>query len=74
MRRLSEGQVLDYLIYLRDDQKLAASTVNQVLVPVIEAEPVPVCCPQCEPPMQRLRKILSARGPPLSSALLYVQS
>ena len=26
--------MLDYLIYLRDDQKLAASTVNQALVPI----------------------------------------
>ena len=34
LRRLSERQVLDYLIYLRDDQKLAASTVNQALVPI----------------------------------------
>jgi hypothetical protein len=34
VRRLSERQVLDYLIYLRDDQKLAASTVNQALVPI----------------------------------------
>ena len=32
--RLTERQVLDYLIYLRDDQKLAASTVNQALVPI----------------------------------------
>ena len=31
---LSERQVLDYLIYLRDEQKLAASTVNQALVPI----------------------------------------
>jgi hypothetical protein len=43
-------------------------------VHVLEVEPVPVCCPQCEQPMQRLRKILPARGPPLSSALLHVQS
>ena len=34
LRRLSERQVLDYLIYLRDEQKLAASTVNQALVPI----------------------------------------
>ena len=34
LRRLSERQVLDYLIYLRDDQKLAAATVNQALVPI----------------------------------------
>lgn len=34
LRRLSERQVLDYLIYLRDDQRLAASTVNQALVPI----------------------------------------
>jgi len=34
LRRLSEREVLDYLIYLRDDQKLAASTVNQALVPI----------------------------------------
>jgi len=34
LRRLSERQVLDFLIYLRDDQKLAASTVNQALVPI----------------------------------------
>ena len=34
LRRLSERQVLDYLICLRDDQKLAASTVNQALVPI----------------------------------------
>ena len=34
LRRLSERQVLDYLIYLRDDQKLAASTVNQALVAI----------------------------------------
>jgi hypothetical protein len=34
LRRLSERQILDYLIYLRDDQKLAASTVNQALVAV----------------------------------------
>jgi hypothetical protein len=34
LRRLSERQVLDDLIYLRDDQKLAASTVNQPLVPI----------------------------------------
>jgi len=32
--RLSERQVLDYLIYLRDEQALAASTVNQALVPI----------------------------------------
>ena len=31
---LSERQVLDYLICLRDDQKLAAATVNQALVPI----------------------------------------
>lgn len=49
LRRLSERQVLDYLIYLRDDQKLAASAVNQALVPirmryrdVLEREP-PAC-------------------------------
>ena len=29
LRRLSERQVLDFLIYLRDDQKLAGATVNQ---------------------------------------------
>ncbi len=34
LRRLSERQVLDYLIHLRDDQKLAAATVNQALVPI----------------------------------------
>jgi site-specific recombinase XerD len=34
LRRLSERQVLDFLIYLRDDQKLAGSTVNQALVPI----------------------------------------
>jgi site-specific recombinase XerD len=34
LRRLSERQVLDYLIYLRDDQKLATSTVNQALAPI----------------------------------------
>jgi len=34
LRRLSERQVLDYLIELRDDRKLAASTVNQALVPI----------------------------------------
>jgi site-specific recombinase XerD len=34
LRRLSERQVLDYLIYLRDDQKLAGSTVNQALVAI----------------------------------------
>ena len=34
LRRLSERQVLDYLIYLRDDQKLSASTVNQALVAI----------------------------------------
>lgn len=34
LRRLSERQVLDYLIYLRDDQQLAASTVNQALVAI----------------------------------------
>lgn len=28
-------------------------------------------CPCCDGPMQRLRKILPARGPPLSAALLY---
>lgn len=33
----------------------------------------PLCCPQCEAPMERLRKILPARGPPLSAALLYHQ-
>ncbi len=32
--RLSERQVLDYLIYLRDEQKLAAATVNQALVSI----------------------------------------
>lgn len=31
---LSERQVLDYLIHLRDEQKLAPSTVNQALVPI----------------------------------------
>jgi len=34
LRRLSERQVLDYLIELRDGQKLAASTVNQALVAI----------------------------------------
>ena len=34
LHRLSERQVLDYLIYLRDEQKLAAATVNQALVPI----------------------------------------
>ena len=34
LRHLSERQVLDYLIYLRDEQKLAAATVNQALVPI----------------------------------------
>jgi len=34
LERLSEAQVLDYLIHLRDVQKLAASTVNQALVPI----------------------------------------
>ena len=34
LQRLSERQVLDYLVYLRDDQKLAAATVNQALVPI----------------------------------------
>ena len=34
LRRLSERQVLDYLIHLRDERKHAASTVNQALVPI----------------------------------------
>ncbi|TVR56215.1 MAG: hypothetical protein EA425_00130 [Puniceicoccaceae bacterium] len=34
LRRLSERQVLDYLVYLRDEQGLSASTVNQALVPI----------------------------------------
>jgi len=34
LRRISESEVLDYLIYLRDDEKLADSTVNQALVAV----------------------------------------
>lgn len=31
----------------------------------------PLCCPHCDGPMERLRKIQPARGPPLSTALLY---
>ena len=34
LRRLSEREVLDYLVYLRDEQALNASTVNQALVPI----------------------------------------
>jgi hypothetical protein len=36
-------------------------------------EEAPLCCPECNTPMLRLRKILPARGPPLSTALLYHQ-
>ena len=48
---------------------LGAPRVN-----VVEPEQQPPCCPECEEPMQRLRKILPARGPPLSTSLLYTQS
>lgn len=34
LRRLKERDVLDYLIHLRDEQQLAAATVNQALVPI----------------------------------------
>ena len=32
---------------------------------------VPVCCPHCEGPLERLRKIQPVRGPPLSAGLLH---
>lgn len=34
LSRLKEREVLDYLIHLRDEQSLAAATVNQALVPI----------------------------------------
>ena len=40
-------------------------------VHVILPEETPLCCPHCEGPMQRMHKILPARGPPLSTALLH---
>lgn len=38
---------------------------------VEQPEEVPMCCPHCDGPMEQLRRILPARGPPLSTALLY---
>jgi len=42
-------------------------------VHVILPEDTPMRCPHCEGPMQLMHKILPARGPPLSTALLYKQ-
>lgn len=36
-------------------------------------EEMPLRCPCCEGPLQRMRKILPARGPPLSAALLHTK-
>ena len=36
-------------------------------------KPQPLCCPHCQHPLEHLRKIKRARGPPLSTALLQNQ-
>lgn len=40
-------------------------------LPVLLPETEPIRCPCCQQPMEQLRKILPARGPPLSLALLH---